>query len=205
MLQSSWFPNSCVNDGNAVLQWPAVWERGRRRVPLLKCQRSALKLPGAPPPVSLQDTTASATAVLQPCTGSHKGRVTPSEWGLTQGCFHSYFCGILLEIFVLTCKVRRPPSALCWAWKISDTGERKCFQSVCSLKDSQLLNGLLEALVFMVVTLLFIPHARWTWAGLALVIICACVDFQNILFDREQFPFQAEVRKHVRLLSSPSE
>lgn len=64
---------------HCLLQWPAVWERGRGRVPLLKCQRSPLKLPAAPPPVSLQDTTASATAVLQPCTGYHKGRVTPLE------------------------------------------------------------------------------------------------------------------------------
>lgn len=41
---------------------------------------------------------------------------------------------------------------------IRDTGERKCFQSVCRLKDLQLLNGLMEVLVFTVVASLFIPH-----------------------------------------------
>ena len=43
---------------------PAVWER--EAAPLLKCQRSDRILPAAAAPVSLQDTSASATAVPQP-------------------------------------------------------------------------------------------------------------------------------------------
>lgn len=61
---------------------PAVWER--EAVPLLKCQRSDLILPGATPPVSLRDTSASATAVLQPHAGCQKGRITSSVSGLTE-------------------------------------------------------------------------------------------------------------------------
>lgn len=53
-----------------------------RGCPLLKCQRSDLIPPGAPPPVSAQGTTASATAALQPHAGClHKGRITSAECG----------------------------------------------------------------------------------------------------------------------------
>lgn len=144
----------------SMLQWPAVWERGRGRVPLLKCQRSALKLPGPPPPVSLQDTTASATAVLQPCTGSHKGRVTPSEWGLTEDFFHSFiFRGKSCGSICLNLQGNLPPAS-CGEWKKAQL-KRKCFQSVSRLENLQVLNGLLAVLVYMVVILLFFPRVAF--------------------------------------------
>lgn len=60
---------------------------------LLKCQRSDLIPPGAPPPVSVQDTTASATAVLQPRAGCQKGGITSSVCGLTEDLIFLGFCG----------------------------------------------------------------------------------------------------------------
>lgn len=150
----------------SMLQWPAVWERGRGRVPLLKCQRSALKLPGPPPPVSLQDTTASATAVLQPCTGSHKGRVTPSEWGLTEDFFHSFifrgkFCGSIC----LNLQGNLPPAS-CGEWKKLNWKE-----NVSSLSpDWKTYRFWMAYWQYWFTWLLFccfflvLPFARWTWA-----------------------------------------
>lgn len=119
-----WFVNTSLNHGNACCSGQLCGNGDGDGFPLLKCQRSALKLPGAPPPVSLQDTTASATAVLQPCTGSHKGRVTPSEWGLTEGFSLVYFSGgSFVEVFVLTCKVTHH------LFRVENEKKRKCFQT----------------------------------------------------------------------------
>lgn len=72
-------------------------------------------------------------------------------------------------------------------WLIGSTGFHGChiavYSSCCLLPDG------LE---------------RFGEAGLAASVMSNCVDLQNIFFDREPFPFQAKVRKYVRLVSQPS-
>lgn len=94
-----------------VQERPAVWER--EAAPLLKCQRSDLILPAAAAPVSLQDTSASATAVPQPrspALAARTGELRPrceasrNTWFLIF-FFLLQFLGFCGNIFALTCKV----------------------------------------------------------------------------------------------------
>lgn len=102
-----------------VQERPAVWER--EAAPLLKCQRSDLILPAAAAPVSLQDTSASATAVPQPrspALAARTGELRPRCEASRNTWFLNFFLPspvswILWKYFCFIVQGKPPPVLCC--------------------------------------------------------------------------------------------
>lgn len=104
---------------------PAVWER--EAAPLLKCQRSDRILPAAAAPVSLQDTSASATAVPQPRSPAllpdrenyvlgvrlHATLDFFFFFSLSPSLYLLQFLGFCGNIFCFIVQGKRPPALCC--------------------------------------------------------------------------------------------
>lgn len=140
-------------------------------------KRSELILPGATPPVSLQGTSASATAVLQPRTGCHKGRITSSLYGLTEHLiffFQSFLDSV--EIFTLPCKVTHhlPSSVfhglLSLKMTPACTPEYESFLSGCRVShaSSEWLWWLFTFVFYMSSLVIFVCFHFSGWDGLVL-------------------------------------